>query len=216
VDPGDYGRLTAPGKFRAGERPPPPPLLEQLARLGVEAEDVTHVVVTHLHFDHFAGVTHEVKGVNAPSFPRARHILPTKDWEMQEIVEAREKGDRDVTDTLDIVEKAGLVELLNGERVLGEGIEIHPSPGESPGHQTVKIGSQGLSCYCVGDLYHMKEEVEHPELSASWADRATLLQTRCEFAKRAAEEAALVLPTHMHPGRISMAVGRPFWSVMQP
>jgi glyoxylase-like metal-dependent hydrolase (beta-lactamase superfamily II) len=200
-----------------GAQPPnapsiPPTLIEQLRSAGTAPDDIAEVVITHLHYDHFAGLTHLEGGKPVPSFPNARHTIPRKDWEMSDIAEGRKRGDKDLMDTLGVVEKAGLLELLDGKKDVGMGTTVLPSPGESPGHQIVRIESGGEVCYCVGDLYHMKEEVEHPELAASWADPSILVRSRNDFAERASKESALVLPGHMRPGRVALEAGRPRWT----
>src|SRR5688572_27786947 len=56
IDTGYGGKASAAererGSLEAGE-----PLLASLAALGVSPEDVTHVVLSHLHFDHAGGGT---------------------------------------------------------------------------------------------------------------------------------------------------------------
>jgi len=52
---------------------PPPSLLARLAELGVKPGEITHVVITHAHFDHFNGVTQETDDHYEPCFPNAPH-----------------------------------------------------------------------------------------------------------------------------------------------
>jgi glyoxylase-like metal-dependent hydrolase (beta-lactamase superfamily II) len=213
VDPGDRERLlSAYGAQPPNAPSPPPSLAEQLDGAGVKSHDVDAVVVTHLHYDHFAGLTRREGGKVVPSFPKATHFLPKKDWEMPDIADALSKGDRDLAETLGVVYGAKLVSFLDGTKDLGAGVTVMPSPGESPGHQIVRAEGGGRVCYCVGDLYHLKEEVEHPELSASWTEGAVLLESRNAFAERASKEGALVLPGHMRPGRIRVGRGAAVWS----
>jgi len=48
-------------------------LTDYLASLGMEPGDVTHVIVSHLHFDHAGGlVRRRPSGALEPAFPRAR------------------------------------------------------------------------------------------------------------------------------------------------
>jgi glyoxylase-like metal-dependent hydrolase (beta-lactamase superfamily II) len=209
VDPSDFHRLVAPGHFGAPDGyTPPPPLANQLREVGVRPNAVTQVVITHLHYDHFAGVTND----SGLAFPRAVCYIPKADWEMPDIAQGREKGDPDVTTTLGAAEKAGKLELLEDALKLGGGISVEPFPGESPGHQIVGVKSRGRSCYCVGDLYHLVAEVEHPELSASWTDAKVLLSSRRKFSRRAAAERALVLPGHLPAGKITFRNARPKWT----
>src|SRR5439155_1865074 len=48
-------------------------LLNSLAEKGLKPEDITHVIQTHLHFDHCGGlVTRTEKGELVPTFPNAK------------------------------------------------------------------------------------------------------------------------------------------------
>ena len=58
-----------------------PPLLDQLAGANIDAADVTDVIITHAHFDHYNGLTCVVDGRYVPAFPNARHYLGAGDWQ---------------------------------------------------------------------------------------------------------------------------------------
>ena len=68
VDAG-VGNITA-GPFVGGE------LLRSLAALGVQPEDVTDVLFTHLHFDHVGWATQQGEIV----FPNATYRCDERDW----------------------------------------------------------------------------------------------------------------------------------------
>jgi glyoxylase-like metal-dependent hydrolase (beta-lactamase superfamily II) len=213
VNPGDYHRfMAAYGPDARPDKHPHPPVAELLRRAGVSRDMVTHVVITHLHYDHFFGVTMPKDGRVVPTFPHAIHLLPRRDMNLPDIAQARAKREKEFVETLGAIESEGLVRLTQGKKNLGREVTVMPSPGESPGHQILLVKSDGRSCYCIGDLYHMTEEVEHHELVASWADRGALLSSRKWFARHAAKESALVLSGHRRPGRITVKRGRPAWS----
>src|SRR5688572_12448700 len=51
-------------------------LLGSLAKVGLNPEDITDVIQTHLHFDHCGGsVTHTSDGKFIPTFPNAKHYV---------------------------------------------------------------------------------------------------------------------------------------------
>ena len=55
-------------------------LVSSLAALEVTPEDVTDVVLTHLHFDHGGGVTMRDGGALVLSFPHATHHVGARQW----------------------------------------------------------------------------------------------------------------------------------------
>ncbi|HLJ80365.1 MAG TPA: MBL fold metallo-hydrolase, partial [Ktedonobacterales bacterium] len=93
VDACDYDRCFGPDSPNRPAGYTPLSLPEMLATLGVRPEDVTHVVLTHAHFDHFSGVTMARDGARVPVFPNARYYLGRGDWENEETQMAlREPG----------------------------------------------------------------------------------------------------------------------------
>ena len=57
-------------------------LRARLGGLGIDPEEVTHVVLTHLHFDHLGGaVLRNGAGHLVPAFPRAKHFIQRAELE---------------------------------------------------------------------------------------------------------------------------------------
>ncbi|HEY7974474.1 MAG TPA: MBL fold metallo-hydrolase, partial [Ktedonobacterales bacterium] len=55
VDANDYRATVTPGsEYALANYTPPPDLPAQLASLGVGPAEISHVVITHAHWDHFA------------------------------------------------------------------------------------------------------------------------------------------------------------------
>ena len=90
-----------------------------------------------------------------------------------------------------------MLHLVEGRTTLAEGIEILPAPGETPGHQVVRIHSNGETLYIVGDLFHSTVEVEHPDWMVTWADAETMLATRRWLLADALAEHALMTAAHI-------------------
>jgi glyoxylase-like metal-dependent hydrolase (beta-lactamase superfamily II) len=191
---------------------PPPGLLAQLAEIGIRPEDVTHLVITHAHFDHFSGITMERDGRMTPCFPNARCFLGRADWEDPEMQEGLRDSNSQVSRTLGVVQQSGMLELVEGERELLPGIRIVPTPGESPGHQVVRVHSQGQTLYCLGDLYHDPIEVEHPNWMASWAVKDATLRSRQKLTEAALREHALLTAAHIAGvGRLEQTAAGVTW-----
>ena len=55
-------------------------LESSLAHHGVTPEDVTDVILTHLHFDHCGGSTKMVDGKLVPTFSNATHYVQKAHW----------------------------------------------------------------------------------------------------------------------------------------
>ncbi|MEO7018615.1 MAG: MBL fold metallo-hydrolase [Ktedonobacteraceae bacterium] len=174
-----------------------PDLLDQLASAGVSAEEITHVVITHHHFDHIIGLTRKQGEVFVPCFPRARHYLGHADWEVASVQEALGRPDSVVHSTLAVLQHQGLLELVDGDHDLGHGLRILHTPGETPGHQILRLEADGHTLYCLGDLYHHLVEIEQPTWMAPWDDSATMLPSRQRLTQAALAENALLVAAHI-------------------
>jgi glyoxylase-like metal-dependent hydrolase (beta-lactamase superfamily II) len=196
----DAGRYDVPegSGFAIPGYAPPLALADQLAAAGIRTEDVQYVIITHAHWDHFNGVTRAVNGAaDEPTFPNARHLLGRADWEDAEMRAEVERPESLQGRTLGVLQRAGLLEPVEGDGDLGGGVRLVATPGESPGHMAVRVESRGQVVYCVGDLYHHPVEVERPDWMATWADRTATLASRARLAEAALAEDARLLAAHI-------------------
>jgi glyoxylase-like metal-dependent hydrolase (beta-lactamase superfamily II) len=87
---------------------------------------------------------------------------------------------------------------VEGNRNINEYIDIIPAPGETIGHQIVRIHSEGETLYCLGDLYHHPVEVEHPNWTTVWSeDVSGGLASREALTEAALAEEAILIATHI-------------------
>jgi glyoxylase-like metal-dependent hydrolase (beta-lactamase superfamily II) len=215
VDAGDYAvavSLNTP--YVPPNYSPPPGLIAQLLERDVSPQNITHVIITHLHFDHYSGVTTERDGQYVPAFPNARYFTGRADWEDHETQEALKDPASLESRTIGVLHSAGLLELVEGDYDLLAAIRILAAPGESPGHQIVRVHSEGQALYCLGDLYHDPVEIEHPTWMARWADGEATLASRRKLVDLALAEDALLVPAHMSPGRLQRTADGVRWVEM--
>jgi glyoxylase-like metal-dependent hydrolase (beta-lactamase superfamily II) len=129
-----------------------------LARAGFKPDDVTKVVLTHLHFDH-AGATTKLdeSGKPVPRFPNARHYVQRMEWEAALTPNRRSRASYRPSDFVPIKE-AGLLELIDGDwkldltardtiRNVGHSghvpsFELVRTGGHTPGHQIVLVRAE--------------------------------------------------------------------------
>jgi glyoxylase-like metal-dependent hydrolase (beta-lactamase superfamily II) len=136
-----------------------------LARAGVDRAEVTHVIVTHGHLDHFTGVVERRGSRSRPMYPNATVLAPRLDYE------GRPKPGRDwFRSALEPAAAAGRLELYEGDRALGGGVTILATPGESRGHSVVRLESEGVRLFYLGDLFHVTAEFAHLGLSPVTGD----------------------------------------------
>jgi glyoxylase-like metal-dependent hydrolase (beta-lactamase superfamily II) len=151
VDAAFYDLEAAPEMVPPGYQPPPD-LISQLASIGVQPESVTHVVVTHAHFDHYNGLIQKRDGQVQLTFPNALCYLGRADWERTELQEALQNPDSMQSQTFGLLHQQGLLTFVEGDLDLGPGVQIITAPGETPGHQVVRVQSEGQTLYITTRL----------------------------------------------------------------
>jgi glyoxylase-like metal-dependent hydrolase (beta-lactamase superfamily II) len=168
-------------------------LVTSLAEAGVQPEDITHVIITHAHDDHFAGATVQRDGEWAPRFRNARYLLSRLDWEGNP---DRGNSDEVCSYTLDVLDRLGQLDLVDGDLDLMPEVRIIAAPGETPGHQIVCVQSNGETLYAIGDLYHVPLMVEYP-FTPKGRDAAAVRASRQALTTAALTENALLVAGHI-------------------
>jgi glyoxylase-like metal-dependent hydrolase (beta-lactamase superfamily II) len=218
VDTNDYrATVTADSEYSVPDYTLPPSIPDQLISLGVRPEEVDHVVITHAHWDHFAGLTRPLDGGYVPTYPRARVYLGAADWDYEELRKGLADPASLETRTLGLLRERGMLELLAGARTLAPGIDVLPAPGETPGHQIVRIRSaQGETLYILGDLFHSEVEVERPDWMVTWAEPEPMLASRRRLMDDALAENALLIAAHIPSiGRLEQTSSGIRWQAVE-
>jgi len=137
-------------------------LVASLARLRLTPEDMTHVVLTHLHFDHAGGATRfDSNGQPAPSFPNARYLVQRTEWEDATRPNRRSRAAYMPENFLPL-EKAGLLELVDGTTEFLPGIELLHVGGHTRGLQLVRVVSVGATAIFWSDMIPTASHVATP------------------------------------------------------
>jgi glyoxylase-like metal-dependent hydrolase (beta-lactamase superfamily II) len=173
--------------------------MQDLASLGIAPNDIDTVLCTHLHFDHVGWNTHLVDGRWVPTFPKARYLFSRKEYDHWLMLRdtGGYHGINHLSDAVDPVIEAGLVDFIPHDYALSEEIRLLPTPGHTPGHVSVYINSQGQEAVITGDMMHHPIQVAMPEHLATFdMDKPAGAKTRVEFVKRFQEKPVLVIGSH--------------------
>jgi len=170
--------------------------LEDLAAAGFARESIDTVLCTHLHVDHVGWNTMLLDGRWVATFPRAQYLFGRKEWEHWSRETHNPDGDV-MGDSVRPIVEAGLAELVEMDHRLTGEVRLEPTPGHTPGHVSVRIGSQGAEAVITGDLMHHPVQCAEP----GWANRFDVdpdaaRVTRRAFLERYAGTPVLVLGTH--------------------
>jgi glyoxylase-like metal-dependent hydrolase (beta-lactamase superfamily II) len=176
------------------------PYLERLAAVGVRPEDVTHVVITHLHMDHVGWNTIGSGDDWTPTFPNARYVFGTADMARILSPSALAKGDMAAQvahDSILPIIQAGLVDQSEPGMELFPGLTFELAPGHTPDQLAIRLRSEGEEALFTADAFHTPIQVVRPEWSSRYClDRNAARTTRERILKDAAAKGTALFPSH--------------------
>lgn len=197
VDPSEWDRSVHDERFDV-DFLPGASLDDGLAEQGLTADDVTHVVLTHLHPDHVNGIAREQGRAMRPRFRNATHLVPGDDW--QEVGETPWLR-AIVGPYIDAVDHAGLIDYVTGDVEVVRDVWTLAAPGESPGHQVLRISADERTLYFLGDLFHITEEFRYPGWGPAHATPRSLADSRRRVLSEAQARTSLAVFSHArYPG----------------
>ena len=139
-------------------------LRDSLASIGVMPEDITDILITHIHTDHTGGLVADAMPVFAyatiyVAAPELTFFLDASNAEKTGY--ARQYFD-EAAKTIGVYQKAGKVQTLFDNEDILPGISATIHPGHTPGSAFFTVSSKGHSIAFVGDIVHV-ETVQFPD-----------------------------------------------------
>ena len=171
-------------------------LEDGLASLGVRPEDISLVINTHLHFDHGGGNTfRDEGGAIRPSFPRARYIVQRGEFDYATHTNERTAASYFAPNFVPLRD-AGVLDLIEGEREIVQGIRVISSPGHVPFHQSIVIESEGETALFLADVMPTAAHVPLPWIMGYDVEPLVTLESKRRILARAAEREWLMIFEH--------------------
>ncbi|MGE0699119.1 MAG: MBL fold metallo-hydrolase [Hyphomicrobiaceae bacterium] len=174
-----------------------------LAALGVKPEEVTHVMCTHLHWDHVGWNTRLVNGQWVPTFPNAKYVMAKREYDYWDGVYQKTKGTTENMHALSFedsvlpVMRAEKAVLVADDYELDKGLSLEPCHGHSPGHVVVNVASGGAKGVFIGDVIHHPMQVLFPHLSCrADFDMDASRNSRTALIEKHADAGTIVMPQH--------------------
>lgn len=162
-------------------------LVDQLARIGVEPDQVELIGISHWHFDHVG---------QAARFPKARLLMGKGDLAL---LRATPPVDEDSVRGLEPWLKGGSPsqEIEGDHDVFGDGrVVILDMPGHTPGHKALLVRLASGPVLLSGDLYHFTEQVENRGVPPFNHDRADTLASMDRYERIARNLGARAIIQH--------------------
>ncbi len=167
-----------------------------LAQAGLTPDDVTDVILTHLHFDHAGGATRlDEKGQVRPTFPKATYYIQKGQYAWGKKPSERDRASFFPENYLPL-EEAGQLKILEGSQELFPGIEVRALFGHTPAMQVVRIsdGEQTL-LYCA-DLIPTASHIPLPWIMAYDLNPLLTLEEKKDILPTAVKENWILMFEH--------------------
>jgi glyoxylase-like metal-dependent hydrolase (beta-lactamase superfamily II) len=181
----------------------------RLRELGVDPADITDVVLTHLHPDHYGWATSGGAGL----FPHATFRCHALDWDHFVV----QPGDAISSFSAGLLALTERLECWDHDGPLLPGIDARHAPGHTPGSTVLVLSSGAERGVLLGDVVHCPVEL----VEAEWAslgdvDSQLARRTKEALAREFETTGVPVAGAHfpgMRFGRLLAGAGRRQWVV---
>lgn len=209
LDPGT-GNKQLSNAYREYRLEWPRKVFAGLDQLEVDKTDVTHVLLTHLHWDHCGASTSVTPdGLLIPTFPRATYYLSER-----ELTAARQRllfgDDGYIAADFEPLIDHGKLTLLGHETEIVPGIRMEHVGGHSAGLQIVEVaGGDGTFAIYLSDLVPTAAQLALDSVMSYDEDVDELISAKRRVLDRAAERHDLLIFVHGPRTRAGYITQRP-------
>lgn len=171
-------------------------LHRSLQNLGIKHDEVTDVILTHLHFDHTGGATQRNdSGEVVPTFPNAKYYVQKNhlEWAKNPLEKDRASF---LKENFQQLEDAGQLVVLDGASELFLGIELILVDGHTRAQQLVLIRGEEKSLLFSGDLIPTASHLPIPWVMGYDNEPIKTIQEKKEILGQAIQQNWLLFFEH--------------------
>lgn len=158
-----------------------------LEKFGIKREDITDVILTHLHFDHIGGAVLFENDKIIPAFPNAKYHVQKRQFEWGLNPSDRDKAsyfkDRFVT-----LAEEGILNLIDGETNFDDDIELLIVEGHTFSQQLVKVSDSSNTLLYCADLIPLSSHINLPFIMGYDLQPLVTLEEKKKILPKAVEE----------------------------
>ena len=158
-----------------------------LEKLGVNKEEITDVILTHLHFDHIGGAVLFENDKIIPAFPNAQYHVQKKQFEWGLNPSERDKASYFKDRFVPLAEE-GILSLIDGENNFDDDIELLSMEGHTFAQQLVKISDSSNTLLYCADLIPLSSHINPPFIMGYDLQPLVTLEEKKKLLPKAVEE----------------------------
>ncbi|MBL7978844.1 MAG: MBL fold metallo-hydrolase [Bacteroidetes Order II. Incertae sedis bacterium] len=171
-------------------------LQRSLKHHDIKPEDVTDVILSHLHFDHAGGSTIKKDGNLVTAFPNAVYHVQTTHWEWATQKPNIRERNSFLHENLAPLADSGQLQLQTGPGTLFEGVETLVIHGHTPGQQMIKVSDQSQTLVFTADLTPTLAHIPSIWVMGYDLDPLLTIAEKDQFLKQAAEHKWKIMYDH--------------------
>jgi glyoxylase-like metal-dependent hydrolase (beta-lactamase superfamily II) len=169
---------------------------EEIRKIGYEPEEVTDVILTHLHFDHCGGSTVLNERQQAvPAYPNATYHLSLKQWQNYRNPSLFEQGSF-FADNIEPVYDAGQLQFVLDDIQLNEQVRLELYDGHTPGQIVVLFETEEGNYAFPGDVVPTSLNLALSWLSAYDNSVVVAMEEKKRFMEKAKEDKRMLIFYH--------------------
>lgn len=162
-----------------------------LPHLGVGADSVSQVVITHMHYDHLG---------NAEKFPNSQFVVQESEMAFWTGKYASRKQFRIHVTPDDIVYLVkenfnGRISFVNGSKEIMPGVTVHKTGGHTEGLQVVEVPTEKGKVILASDVTHFYKNIQEDRPFSIVSNLAQMYDA-FDFVTDLAESPDLIIPGH--------------------
>lgn len=170
-------------------------LNKSLSIRGLTTDDITDVVLTHLHFDHAGGSTYRDNGEVKPTFRNAKYYVQKAHWHQAMNPTEKDRGSFMADDFMPLKER-GMLELVDGEYEIFPNISLMLMNGHTAAQQLPKISDGRTTLLYCCDLFPTTSHIPLPYIMAYDLRPLTTLEEKKKVLGKAVDEQWILFFEH--------------------
>ena len=168
--------------------PDGPTLLSSINKAGLNPDDITDVIFTHLHFDHCGGGTIWSDGKINPQFPKATYYVQRDNLKTAQNPNLRERASYLTPNFLPLLE-TGHLKLIDGPTEdLLPGISVGVSNGHTIGQQWIKVSDLNQTLIYCADVIPTSAHIRTAWIMGYDLDPLKIIEEKTSLLSSAADK----------------------------
>lgn len=162
-------------------------LEHELKLFDIQPDQITDVIITHLHFDHTGGSTKLENGKLVPVFSNAKYYVQQKNFEWAMNPSDRDRGSY-IKANFEPLAKEGVLNFTNENEFFDDEIQFKVINGHTFGQQMIKISDGSTTLLYCCDLMPFLSHIRIPYIMGYDLQPLVTLEEKKKYLKLAAEE----------------------------